>query len=287
MNFTDLFANYAALRQYAEGLTADIPYEDFAPSIKTTGAEIVKIITAPVYIAIAGYAVLTTPTDDQAQALDLLRTAMASGAQYRYQIFSAVKKNGSDASLYKYQHEEIKDHYHQAYWAAIDALLDWLDDNPTTGGYNTTAEYTSRQQLPVKSASEFNRYYGIDSSSLFYSKVLFLLRQIWNGRISPMVAAHTSDSAIMEAARTALCYATMAQAVMQFDVTELPRSIRWDYNHEYTKSSQMQERTRLYNELNAHAEENLQTIQSIIKSAATGDVIENHNRESQKFYSTI
>ena len=39
---------------------------------------------------------------------------------------------------------------------------------------------------------------------------------------------------------------------MQFDVTELPRAIRWDYNHEYTKGSQPQARLTLYNQLTAH-----------------------------------
>ncbi|MBQ9474655.1 MAG: hypothetical protein IJU69_00155 [Bacteroidales bacterium] len=287
MKFTDLFSSFAELSKYAEGLTADTPYAELHPSIRTTGAEIVKLISQPVYDAIAGYAALEHPTDAQAAALELLRTAMAAGAQYRFAIFSAVKKNGSEASLYKYQHEEMKDHYQSAYWTAIDGLLDWLDENSDTGGYAGSAQYRERQALPVKSAAEFNRYYGIDSSSLFYSKVLFLIRQVWASRIAPVVGAHTDNEDIMEAARTALCYAVMAKAVMHFDITELPRSIRWDYNHEYTKASQMQERSRLAADLNSQAAAFLESIQNLIKASAGGDVRHNYNEEGNKFYSTI
>lgn len=287
MKYTDLFTNFADLSKYAEGLTADTPYEELHPSIRTTGAEIVKLISQPVYEAIAAFATKTDATDQEKEALDLLRTAMAAGAQYRFAIFSAVKKNGSDASLYKYQHEELKDHYQSAYWTALDGLLAWLDGNTGTGNYSTSAQYKERQALPVKSASEFNRYYGIDSSCLFYSKVLFLIRQIWASKIAPAVGGHTDNEEIMEAAKTALCYSVMAKAVMQFDVTELPRSIRWDYNHEFTKGSQMQERARLAADLTAQADASLDAIENLKKAEAGGDVVKNHNREGNKFYSTI
>lgn len=39
---------------------------------------------------------------------------------------------------------------------------------------------------------------------------------------------------MMELAKQALCYKVMALAVMQFDVTELPRAIRYDDSHEYS-----------------------------------------------------
>ena len=278
MKFTDLFADFGDFSKYVDGLTADTTYDQLTASINTVGMDIIKIITADAYIAIA---------ESEDDCKDLLKTAMAAGTMLKYQIFNSVKKNGSEASMYKYQHEELKEHYASAYWKAMDALLDWLDANPETGGYSDTLEYRDRQQLPVKSASEFNRYYGIDNSALFFSKVLFLLRHCWYGKIKTMVGAHQDDETIMEHAKTALCYMTMAKAVMQFDATELPRSIRWDFNHEYTRGSQMQDRDRLYRELNAQAEAELSSLQNLIKLATSDAIRHNQNKEDNKFYSTL
>ena len=208
MKFTDLFADFGDFSKYVDGLTADTTYDQLTASINTVGMDIIKIITADAYIAIA---------ESEDDCKELLKTAVAAGTMLKYQIFNSVKKNGSEASMYKYQHEELKEHYASAYWKAMDALLDWLDANPETGGYSDTLEYRDRQQLPVKSAAEFNRYYGIDNSALFFSKVLFLLRHCWYGKIKTMVGAHQDDETIMEHAKTALCYMTMAKAVMQFD----------------------------------------------------------------------
>lgn len=278
MKFTDLFADFGDFSKYVDGLTADTTYDQLTASINTVGMDVIKIITADAYIAIA---------ESEDSCKELLKTAMAAGAMLKYQIFNSVKKNGSDASMYKYQHEELKEHYATAYWKAMDALLDWLDANPETGGYSETLEYRDRQQLPVKSASEFNRYYGIDNSALFFSKILFLLRHCWYGKIKTMVGTHHDDETIMEHAKTALCYMTMAKAVMQFDATELPRSIRWDFNHEYTRGSQMQDRDRLYRELTAQAEQELSTLQNLIKLATSDAIRHNQNREDNKFYSTL
>ena len=287
MNYTTLFTDFEDLRRYAEGLQADTPYEELHPSLRTAGAEIVRIITAPVYSAIAAFASDQAASQEQLHALDLLKTAMAAGAQFRYQVFQNVKRNGSEQSLYKYQHEELKEHYQSAYWTALDSLLEWLDANGTTGGWSQSEGYRTRQALPVKSAAEFNRYYGIDGSCLFFSKIIYILRQTWSGTVLPVVRGSLEDDAVMEAARTALCYLTMAKAVMQFDIAELPRSIRWDYSHEFTRGSQTQERARLHNELRSQGQAALDKAQGLIRASSGLAAVHNHNRESDKFYSTL
>ena len=217
---------------------------------------------------------------------ELLKNAVAAGAMLQYQIFASVKKNGSDASLYKYQHEEIKDHYREAFWGAMDQLLDFLDANPSIGDYKDSQEYNLRQQLPVKNAREFDHYYGIGASSFFYHKVLYILRQAWRD-IKAAIPADAKPE-LMELAAEALCYKVMAQAVMQFDVTELPRSIRWDYNHEYTKGTNPQTRERLYAQLTAHYTENISNIEAM-KAAASGVSTMNfsNNKEDRKYYGVL
>ena len=297
MTFTDLFSSITDFRSYAEGLQADTTYAQLMPSIRSAGAEIIKIITAGAYIAISAgtaYAIKnergeatgdTIPETDIQEAKELLKTAVATRALYAYQIFNTVKKNGSDASLYKYQHEEIKDFYVDAYWKAVDLLLDWMDAHPEVGGYDRTTEYAQRQALPVRNAEEFHHYYGINRSSFFYSKVLFLIRDCWK-KIRPKVATFLDDAEVMDHAKRALCYMVIAHAVMQFDVTELPRSIRWDYNHEYTRGSSPQDRERLYNALMSTVNAEMEAIQTAVRLSG-GDLVGNSNVESDKFYMSI
>ena len=276
MNYTTIFTDLEDFRSYADGVQADTAYRQLHPSLRATGSEMEKIIPSAVIEAVAS---------DTAGA-ELLKTALANGALYRYQIFLSVKRNGSDASLYKYQHEELKDNYCEAYWKAMDALLDWLDAHPDTGNWQDTGDYTARQALPVKNAEEFHYYFGINRSSCFYAKVLYLIRECWKG-IASAVRGHEDNEAVMDAAKRALCYAVMAKVVKRFDVTEFPRSIRWDYNHEYTKGSSVQNRDRLFNELTAESQASLDEVAAQIRRLSGSDTVADTNEESNKHFLLI
>ena len=198
----DLFTDLNDFQKYTDGLTADTTYAQLGPSITTiVNATVLPMVTAQVYIALAN---ATAPEDGDTEeekavktatleGKELLKTAVAAGAMLQYQIFASVKKNGSDGSLYKYQHEEIKDHYREALWGAMDQLLELLDENPSIGDFEKTDEYKDRQQLPVKNAKEFDRYYGIGASSFFYHKVLFLLRQVWRSDVKPLLPPEPTE----------------------------------------------------------------------------------------------
>ncbi len=276
MNYTTLFADLEDFRSYADGLQADTAYRQLHPSIRSTASEMEKIIPASVLDGVAA----------DIDGKELLKTALAAGTLYRYQIFSSVKKNGSDASLYKYQHEELKDTYIEAYWKAMDSLLDWLDAHPETGAWKDTPDYQARQALPVKNAEEFHYYFGINRSSCFYAKVLYLIRECWK-LIAPNVRGHEEDADVMDAAKRALCYAVMAKVVKRFDVTEFPRSIRWDYNHEYTHGSSVQDRDRLFNDLTAESQTALDEIAAVIRRLTDSDATADTNEESNKHFLLI
>ena len=283
MKPTDLFFGLSDFQCYADGLTAETTYEQLAPSIRKVVLGLFPLIPADVYVALAG----AGDSDELADGKELLKTAVATGALLEYQIFASTKRNGTDASLYKYQHEEIKDHHREAHWTAMDRLLDWMDAHPATGGWNGTDEYRQRQQLPVRSGTEFDHYYGIGGSAFFFHKVLFLVRQTWEREIKPMLPADPGEK-MTELAKEALCYKVVALAVMQFDVTELPRAIRYDYNHEYTKGSQMQGRDRLYNQLLAHYNSLMSSIERM-KALASGKTVVDgsHNDEDHKYYGVL
>lgn len=298
MKPTDIFTDLAAFRSYTEGLANDTTYQQLAPSIRIVATDIKAVITPAVFEDIASFTPSTAPDADNSteEALEILRTALANGAMAKYAIFAAVKKNGSDASIYKYQHEELKDHYVEAYARAMDELLDWLDAHDTIGGtdsqddahstkWKDSEEYKTRQALPVRNAAEFDRYYGIGRSSFFFSKVLFLVRNIWEYKVKAMLGSSEDEKAV-ELAKHILVYRVMAAAVMQFDVTELPRSIRWDYNHEYTKGTDMQDRDKLASQLLGQAEAWEKSLQIRLHSADK-PMADDLNREENKFFASI
>lgn len=288
MKSTDIFKDLNDFQAYTDGMIADTSLEQLTPSIRTISHDIIKIITADVYIAICNATVPENDKDlDMEEAAELLKTAVANGAACKYQIFSSVKKNGSEASMYKYQHEEIKAHYQEAYWAAMDRLLDWLDAHPSVGKWSDTDKYKRRQELPVKNASEFDFYYGIGKSSFFFQKILYLVRQVWQQSIHPALPEAPTEK-MTELAKQALCYQVIAQVVMQFDITELPRSIRYDYNHEYSKGSNIQQRTTLYNQLMAKVESAMSSIERMKVSASGVNIIQgSQTKESDKFVSVL
>lgn len=278
MTAAEIFPNLGEFQKYSDGMIADTSIGQLMPSIRTAVYDVVGIVTQMVFD--------TVLDSGQDEPVELLKTAVACMASYRYQIFATAKKNGSDASMYKYQHEEMKSHHLEAYWAAMDRLLDWLDANPETGGWQDTSEYKERLNLPVKSASEFDFYFGIGKSSLFFHKVLYLVRQNWEQEILPMLPADTSER-MMELAKQALCYKVMALAVIQFDVTELPRAIRYDDSHEYSKSSSPQQRTILYNQLIAKYTSLISSIERLKAVGGGKSSFGSDQTEDQKFYSVL
>jgi hypothetical protein len=277
MTAKELFPNLGEFQQYSDGMVADTTIGQLLPSIRASIRDINEYIPKDVFDAILG--------GDEGEPLELLKSAIASGASFKYQIFASAKKNGSDASMYKYQHEEVKAHHLESYWASLDALLDWLDAHSESYGWDATATFKDREQLPVRSASEFDKYFGIGNSSHFYFKALYLIRQNWSD-IASVLPSGASDQ-MLELAKQALCYKVMAHAVMQFDITELPRSVRYDDSHEYSKATQPQQRTSLYNQFISRYNSLMQSIDRMKASASGASSIGTSQTEDQKYYTTL
>ena len=294
MKATDIFTGLEDFVRYADGLLPDTTYEQLGPSIRSVTLNIMDLITSEAYIVLCGV------NDDDSlmfQGLEFLKSAVATGTLYKYAIFATVKRNGAENSLYKYQHEEIKQHHIDAYWKAMDRLLAWLDKNAAKvkwtdkegkeHSFLDTDIYQERQLLPIKSADEFDYYFGIDKSSFFFSKIQYLIRTVWQMKILPVIRG-SMDETVLDLAKRSLCYQVMAKAVMQFDVTELPRSIRYDFNHEYTQGSSMQAREKLYAQLMADVDSWTASIDSILAVASGATAIQsNHNNENNKHYTIL
>jgi len=275
----DIFLSMDEFRKYAPGVEATLLEETIYPSFSVARKKITTVIDKAVYDAV----IASSETDPK----EYLKLALANYTCHEYEIFVAVSKNASDGKMYKYQIEDIKEKHLSMFWTGMDDLLTWLDDHLDTGDWKATKQYKERQELPLKNASEFSYYFNINNSGYFFSRVIFLIREIHEDTILPRIPDFGAASdKIKQMAMRALCYGVMARAVLIFDITELPESIRKDVAHEFTKSgSEVQSREKLYNVFTSKAEEYYQALDIALKDASgvlTTTV--NHNKEEDKFY---
>jgi len=285
---TDIFTDIDNFRLYVQGVDGSTQMESLSPAYDSAEAAITDIIGSTVF------ATLAAKPDTEAVKKDLKRS-LASYTMYRHLIYWSTSRNNTDQKLYKYQFEEIKEDYITQYWNAMNSILRYLDANVgTITAWADQPAYSDRASLLVKSADEFEYFYGIDKNQYFFIKVLFLLRNITKAKILPRIGdisdySETDDAAFLEKVRRTLCYNVMAEAVMKFDLTELPRSMRYDLTHEYTKEgSRMQNREKLYNNLMSDVNNWLQEIENDVKFRHTsGDLTADFNKEKDKFFGII
>lgn len=278
-----IFSDTDELRRYVQGVDGTMSMETLRPAFTLARKAVVDTIGEDVFQALA---------EKQEEPLyEAIRMAIANYTMFKHLIFWATSRGNTDQQIYKYQYEEIKDEYITQFWAAMDTILLWLDGNPETGGYNQSTIYKERQTMPVRDALEFDRYYGIDRSPYFYSKVLFLMRKIVQENILPRTGdlSKIEDASLLDRIRRCLCWHVMAEAVMKFDLTELPRSTRWDLTHEFTKTgSQMQVREKLYANLMSEVNAWYTDIEEAVRMMkGPSDRIANSNEERNKFYATL
>ena len=275
-----MFKDIDELSQYVQGFERSLTLAALAPSIMQAKHEFNKAVGVDILQQLL----------DNAEVAVQVKSAIANYAMYRYLIFWAASKNNTNQSLYKYQYEAMKEEYISIYWCAMDAIFAFLDTSDIDEWKNSEGA-KMRSSLLINSAVEFDRYFQINKSEYFFSKVQFLMRKVMEDEINPRIKALANPTEkVLDRAKMVLAYHTMAQAVMLFDVTELPKSIRNDVAHEYTKeSSLMQVREKIKNTIMADVEKYYSSLEAEIKSSKGLNikVAANLNEEKNNFYATV
>lgn len=276
-----MFKDIDDLSQYVQGFERSLTLQALRPSIMQARYEFNKSIGV----------VIIEKLLENGEVAELVKSAIANYAMYRYLIFWASSKNNTNQSLYKYQYEAMKEEYISIYWCAMDAIFAWLDASELPEWKNS-ATYRMRTSLLIKSAAEFDEYFQINKSEYFFSKVQFLMRKVMEDEINPRLKGLIEPSVkVLERAKRVLAYHTMAQAVMLFDVTELPKSIRNDVAHEYTKDgSLMQVREKIKSTILVDVEKYYSALEAEVKSSGSGlniKIAANLNEEGNQFYATL
>ena len=276
-----MFKGIDDLSKYVQGFEMSLTLEALGPSIMQAEYEFTKSIGVDILDKLLA----------EDKTASLVKSAIANYAMYRYLIFWAASKNNTNKSLYKYQYEAMKEEYISIHWCAMDSIFAWLDTSDLPE-WKESESCRMRSSLLIKSATEFDQYFQINKSEYFFSKVQFLMRKVMEDEINPRLKSLASPSEkVLERAKRVLAYHTMAQAVMLFDVTELPKSIRNDVAHEFTKdSSLMQVREKIKSTIMADVEKYSSTLEAEVKNAVKGasvSVAANLNEEKNPFYATL
>lgn len=286
MNTIDFFDSIDEFRSFAPGVDGSLLLESLYPSFLPTRTKIQDVITLEVYDAIKA----DSEAENSAHmpAVMAIKSAVSNYTMYKYLIFDAVSKNGSEQKLYKYQLEEIREEYITLFWASMDELLRYLSSNPDLGNWKDSDQCKQLMELPIKNAKEFNSYFGIDNSPYFFSKIQFLIKKINQDQIIPRIGdiSLLRNEKLKDKCKRALCSHVMAEAAMLFDITELPKSIRNDVAHEFTKGGTA---VQVREKLNAIIMKDVLGYYADIErsktlsSGVTENVV-NNNRESDKIY---
>jgi hypothetical protein len=226
--------------------------------------------------------------DAAIDSADLKQYAQGALANYTIYEQSPFIFKGRDKN-YRYQEIEMKDKYISKAWSFINAMIGAFDKQNSTEW--TSGEcYTSRQNLVFANQNDFDNYYAIDKSAYFFSKIVFLIREESLKFIPKRITIEDLGikTSLCVALKYLIAYRVIARAVMQFEVSELPKSLRHDINHEYTKYVNIGDYKQiLFDYLNSKTSEYLDVVeiefQKMHKTFAEGD-INNPNSESKKYY---
>jgi hypothetical protein len=215
--------------------------------------------------------------------------ALARGALANYTIYEQAPFlfKGRDTH-YRYQYEEFKEKYITNAWSFINALINALDVS-NSEEWRKSDCYLSRQGLLFKNQNDFDKYYAIDKSAYFFSKIVFLIREeslkYIPKRITIVIL--TEKTSLADKLKYRVAYRVMARAVMQFDISELPKSIRNDINHEFTKYPAGENKKQLFDYLSGTAENYGDELEIELQKALkpiTENSIDNPNSETKKYY---
>lgn len=243
MAINDLFQNVSEFRQYVPGISASLEFSELNSSAISARKQIRNIIKKDLWDKIKG--------ESETDAHGYLCNAFGNLIMHKSIIFNVVsRRTGSDSGdVYKYEYESMQRQYIDNYYNAMDSLIEELSEN---GDYSelwkATPEYKLLDTLEIKKTSEFNSYYGIDMSFLFFFRSIPLQREILIDGLSDLfvkVGDSDANSDLVEKLKLALSHLVVALALSRFDIIELPATIRSLFDEQKSSRSGSDEQNRL------------------------------------------
>lgn len=234
----DLFQNVAEFRKFVPGISANIEFSELNSSAISARKQIRNIITGELWDQIKNQ------TDD---ARHYLCNAFGNLIMHKSLIFDIISKRTAESvDIYKQEYESMRRQYIDNYYNAMDSLIQELTENGTySTKWKETHDYKLLSELKIQGTSEFNSYYGIDMSYLFFFRTIPLQREILIDGLGDLFTAVAIRDDLTSKLKLALSHLVVALALSRFDIIELPSSIRSLFDDQKTTRSGSDEQNRV------------------------------------------
>lgn len=280
---TDLFQNIAEFRQMVSGISANLEFSELNSSAISARKQIRNIITSDLWNQIK------SETDSDAHLY--LSNAFANLIMHKALIFDVIAKRMSGtADVYKHELESMRRQYIDDYFNAMDSLIQELSENDAySEKWRASSDYKLIDELKIKTTAEFNSFYGIDMSYLFFFRSISIQREILLDGISDTFVKAVEREDLTKKLKLALSHLVVAMAITRFDIIELPATIRNLFDEQKTSRSGSDEQNRilaLASELRSNAMNIISGVELALSEPDTSDIVSetSMNREEDKIY---
>lgn len=268
---TNLFPTLADLQAYVPGISSDFRLSELNPSAISAKKQICDIITNDLWGKIAG-------SDADTEAKTFLRIAYGNLAMYKYVIFDILAKRASGGiEVYKSEQETIRRQYIDNYYNAMDSLIEEMEgSSDLKPDWHNSPGYSGFEQLKIQSTKEFNFYYGIDMSYLFFFRTIPIQRELLDDVIGDYFNRISERKADFEGRlKRALVQLIISLALTRFDIIEFPPTIRSLFDEQKSSRNGADEFARIREQsalLQASAMEILKNIDLALSEPDNGNI---------------
>ena len=298
MILEDLFTNVAIFRSYTPFLDSNVTFQELESSARSARKQICVIITSEVYDAIVKAA--------NGEVFESLRTAMANLVLAKQVVFDAINRRKQEVDVYKHEQEAMRRSYTENYYNAMDSLIQDLDaqlgkdlendlENPYKS-WHQTRYYKLLAGLRIKTASDFDTLYPIDSSYLFFFRIIPFQQEAMDDymasyyeRVENVPEGEQVDESLIRRLDRALAMFTVAKSLRQFDIIEFPPTIRSLFDDSKANRTGQHEQDHIFymsEDLQNQAQTLLQSVDAVLTSNEDGTVSteESFSQPNDKFY---
>lgn len=261
---TDLFQNVAEFRKYVPGISANIEFSELNSSAISARKQIRNIITKELWDLIRDEVM---PGSD---ARIYLSNAFGNLIMHKSLIFGVVSNRTNDkGDVYKHEYESMQRQYIDNYYNAMDSLIQELTESATYSAvWKATPNYKLISDLKIQTTQEFDSFYGIDLSYLFFFRTIPLQREILLDGLNDLFIRVETTPDLVSKLKMALTHLVVALALSRFDIIELPATIRSLFNDQKTTRSGTDEQSRVLR-LSAELRDNARSIIQAVEIAIT------------------
>lgn len=258
---SSLFTNPTHFAKYVPYLEANVTFDTLEASAKKAVKKIKIILSSDVYNAII--ALSDTPENEQKEAL---RSAVSNLTMGEQLIFDIVSRKKQEIEIYKNERESMERGFRQAYFDAMDTLIELLNTEKSASWVDTSY-YKMLDKLQIKTTGEFDTIYPIDLSFLFFFRCIPWQKEALDERLEGIFSRAEGNESAIALLKRALAKITISKALRRFDILEFPEVIRGlfkDSNATRSGDSEQTQILRLSDLLMSEAEIHLTTVETML-----------------------